>query len=119
MNNTQKDRYENKLARYIKEEEQLWKKARDARGFLDTQRWADLRDELQRRYGFTQKDCQRAYALHRHHSDRHYWCDSEFHKGEQKQNKIDKAERRLKPDDELLEAEIREYERWIADVYDN
>lgn len=119
MNNTQKDRYENKLARFIKEHDQLWRKARDERGFLNIQRWEELQQQLQKQYGFTDTDCQRAFALHRHHSDRHYWCDTEFHKGEQKQNKIDKAERRMKRSDESLEAELKAEQDLILDIYDN
>lgn len=118
MNNKPKDRYENKLHRYLKEERKLCEKLKKADGFINLEKWSQLKDELQRRLGLNQDDCQRAYALVRHSSDRHYWCDSQFHKGEQKQNAIAKAERKLKPNDEVLEQELKDEDDWIMDIYD-
>lgn len=118
MNNKPKDRYENKLHRYLKEERKLCEKLKQTDGFINLEKWSQLKDELQRRLGLNQDDCQRAYALARHSSDRHYWCDSQFHKGEQKQNAIAKAERKLKPADEILEQELKDEDDYIMDVYD-
>lgn len=118
MNNKPKDRYENKLHRYLKEERKLCEKLKQTDGFINLEKWSQLKDELQRRLGLNQDDCQRAYALTRHSSDRHYWCDSQFHKGEQKQNAIIKAERKLKPADEILEQELKDEDDWIMDVFD-
>lgn len=118
MNNKPKDRYENKLHRYLKEERKLCEKLKQTDGFINLEKWSQLKDELQRRLGLNQDDCQRAYALARHSSDRHYWCDSQFHKGEQKQNAIIKAERKLKPADEILEQELKDEDDYIMDVFD-
>lgn len=118
MNNKPKDRYENKLRRYLKEERKLCEKLKKTDGFINLEKWSQAKDELQRRLGLNQDDCQRAYALARHSSDRHFWCDSQFHKGEQKQNAIAKAERKLKPADEVLEQELKDEDDWIMDVYD-
>ena len=118
MNNKPKDRYENKLHRYLKEERKLCEKLKKADGFINLEKWSQLKDELQRRLGLNQDDCQCAYALVRHSSDRHYWCDSQFHKGEQNQNAIAKAERKLKPNDEVLEQELKDEDDWIMDIYD-
>jgi len=118
MNNKPKDRYENKLRRYLKEERKLCEKLKKTDGFINLEKWSQAKDELQRRLGLNQDDCQRAYALTRHSSDRHFWCDSQFHKGEQKQNAIAKAERKLKPADEVLEQELKDEDDWIMDVYD-
>lgn len=119
MNNTQKDRYENKLARFIKAWDKAWDEVKKANGgIVGFDSWEKKRDELQKEFGFTETDMQRAYALHRHHSDRHFWCDNQFHKGEQKQRVIDKAERRLKRPDEQLEAEMKEEDRLFGDMSD-
>jgi hypothetical protein len=118
MNNKPKDRYENKLRRYLKEERKLCEKLKKTDGFINLEKWSQAKDELQRRLGLNQDDCQRAYALARHSSDRHFWCDSQFHKGEQKQNAIAKAERKLKPADEVLEQELKDEDDFIMDVYD-
>ena len=118
MNNKPKDRYENKLRRYLKEERKLCEKLKKTDGFINLEKWSQAKDELQRRLGLNQDDCQRAYALARHLSDRHFWCDSQFHKGEQKQNAIAKAERKLKPADEVLEQELKDEDDFIMDVYD-
>lgn len=54
----------------------------------------------------------------RNHSDRHFWHDTEFYKGEQEQNLIKKAERKLKPSDEALEAALKAEDDLILDIYD-
>ena len=118
MNNTQKDRYEKKLARFLKDYDGLWNKCKDSNGIVSLVRWEEARQNLEKEYGMTETDLQRAYALHRHSSDRHFWCDSQFHKGEQKQRLIAKSERRMKVPDETLEAELKAEDDWIMDVFD-
>ena len=119
MNNTQKDRYENKLARFVKAYDKAWDEVKKENGgIISYSKWDQKLAELQKQFGFTETDMQRVYALHRHHSDRHFWCDNQFHKGEQKQRVIDKAERRLKRPDEQIEAEMKEEDRLLGDMSD-
>lgn len=118
MNNTQKDRYEKKLARFLKDYDGLWNKCKDSNGIVSLVKWEEARQKLEKEYGMTETDLQRAYALHRHSSDRHYWHDIRFHKGEEKLKKLDKAERKLKPSDNALEAELKAEDDFIMDVYD-
>lgn len=118
MNNTQKDRYEKKLLRFLKDCDKLDAKICDEQGYLTVDRWSALFEQLKKRYGFSETDCERAWAIHRHSSDRHYWHDIRFHKGEEKQKKLDKAERKLKPSDNALEAELKAEDDFIMDVYD-
>lgn len=121
MKNRQKDRYEKKLLRFMKEYDNLWEKSKDSNGFVNVEKWRQLSDNLEKQYGMTETDCQRAYSLHRHHSDRHYWHDPQFYKGEQKQKAYDRAERngeRAQYTDEVLEAFDKAEQDWILDVYD-
>lgn len=120
MNNKAKDRYENKLYRFLKECDRLWKersgKTPEYCHTLDI--YNKIVDEVQKKLGLSQDDVQRAWALKRHHSDRHFWHDTEFYKGEQKQNLIKKAERKLKPSDDALEAALKAEDDLILDIYD-
>lgn len=84
MNNTQKDRYEKKLARFLKDYDCLWNKCKDSNGIVSLVRWEEARQKLEKEYGMTETDLQRAYDSHRHSSDRHFGCDPQFHKGEPK-----------------------------------
>lgn len=119
MKNTQKDRYENKLARFLKAWDKAWDEVKKANGgVIDYNKWEKRRNDLQKEFGFTETDIQRAYALHRHYPDRFYWCEPQFYKGEEKQRIIDKAERRLKRPDEQLEAEMKEEDRLLGDMSD-
>lgn len=120
MNNTQKDRYENKLNRFIKECDKEWQKYKVEKPeychVLDG--YNNIAERVRKKLGLTEDDVQRAWSLRRHHSDRHFWHDIRFHKGEEKQQKLDKAERKLKPSDNVLEAELKAEDDWIMDVYD-
>lgn len=121
MNNTQKDRYENKLNRFIKECDKEWQKYKVEKpeychvlGCYDI-----IAERVRKKLGLTEDDVQRAWSLRRHHSDRHFWHDIRFrYKGEEKLKKLDKAERKLKPSDNALEAELKAEDDWIMDVYD-
>lgn len=118
MKNKQKDRYEKKLIRFLKDCDKLDAKIREEQGYLTVDRWSALYEQLQKQYGFSETDCQRAWSMHRHSSDRHYWCDNQFYKGEQKQHLIAKSERKMKVPDETLEAELKAEDDLIMDVYD-
>lgn len=121
MNNTQKDRYENKLNRFIKECDKEWQKYKVEKpeychvlGCYD-----NIAERVRKKLGLTEDDVQRAWSLRRHHSDRHFWHDIRFrYKGEEKLKKLDKAERKLKPSDNALEAELKAEDDFIMDVYD-
>lgn len=121
MNNTQKDRYENKLNRFIKECDKEWQKYKvDKPEYCHVLGCYDnIAERVRKKLGLTEDDVQRAWSLRRHHSDRHFWHDIRFrYKGEEKLKKLDKAERKLKPSDNALEAELKAEDDFIMDVYD-
>ena len=124
MNNTKKDRYENKLNRFIKECDRLWSEYKVKKSIKT---WSDLETHnriiatVQKQFGLTEDDLRKAWSLRRHKSDRDFWCDSRFHKGEQRQKAYDRAEKngiRAQYTDEELEAWIKDEDDFIMDVYD-
>lgn len=93
MNNTQKDRYENKLVRFLKECDALWDdpdKRQEIRLSLNAYEAAVAK--IQKKYGLTEDEVRKAWALKKHKSDRYEWCDTRFHKGEEKQKAWDRRE---------------------------
>ena len=121
MNNTQKDRYENKLNRFIKECDKEWQKYKvEKPEYCHVfNGYNNIAERVRKKLGLTEDDVQRAWSLRRHHSDRHFWHDIRFrYKGEEKLKKLDKAERKLKPSDNALEAELKAEDDFIMDVYD-
>ena len=63
MNNTPKDRYEKKLARFLKAYDNLWDKCKDSNGIVSLIKWEEARQNLEKEFGMTETDLQRAYAL--------------------------------------------------------
>lgn len=124
MNNTQKDRYENKLNRFIKECDKEWQKYKVEKPeychVLDG--YNNIAERVRKKLGLTEDDVQRAWSLRRHHSDRHFWHDIRFrYKGVEKQKAYDRAEKngsRAQYSDEELEAWLKGEDDWIMDVYD-
>lgn len=124
MNNTQKDRYENKLNRFIKECDKEWQKYKVEKPeychILDG--YNNIAERVRKKLGLTEDDVQRAWSLRRHHSDRHFWHDIRFrYKGVEKQKAYDRAEKngsRAQYSDEELEQELKNEDDWIMDVYD-
>lgn len=53
MKNRQKDRYEKKLLRFMKEYDNLWEKSKDSNGFVNVEKWRQLSDNLEKQYGMT------------------------------------------------------------------
>lgn len=124
MNNTQKDRYENKLNRFIKECDKEWQKYKvEKPEYCHILGWYDsIAERVRKKLGLTEDDVQRAWSLRRHHSDRHFWHDIRFrYKGAEKQKAYDRAEKngsRAQYSDEELEAWLKGEDDWIMDVYD-
>ena len=88
-------------------------------GMLSKGCYDNIAERVRKKLGLTEDDVQRAWSLRRHHSDRHFWHDIRFrYKGEEKLKKLDKAERKLKPSDNALEAELKAEDDFIMDVYD-
>ena len=124
MNNTQKDRYENKLNRFIKECDKEWQKYKVEKPeychILDG--YNNIAERVRKKLGLTENDVQRAWSLRRHHSDRHFWHDIRFrYKGAEKQKAYDRAENngsRAQYSDEELEKELINEDDWSMDVYD-
>lgn len=124
MNNKPKDRYENKLNRFIKECDKRWRELKNSTpeychilGLYNK-----IAEDVQKELGLTEDDVQRAWSLRRHHSDRHFWHDIRFrYKGAEKQKAYDRAEKngsRAQYSDEELEQELKNEDNWIMDVYD-
>ena len=124
MNNTQKDRYENKLNRFIKECDKEWQKYKvEKPEYCHILSWYDsIAERVRKKLGLTENDVQRAWSLRRHHSDRHFWHDIRFrYKGAEKQKAYDRAENngsRAQYSDEELEKELINEDDWSMDVYD-
>lgn len=124
MNNTQKDRYENKLNRFIKECDKEWQKYKvDKPEYCHVfNSYNNIAERVRKKLGLTEDDVQRAWSLRRHHSDRHFWHDIRFrYKGVEKQKAYDRAEKngsRAQYSDEELEAWLKGEDDWIMDVYD-
>ncbi len=124
MNNTQKDRYENKLNRFIKECDKEWQKYKVEKPeychVLDG--YNNIAERVRKKLGLTEDDVQRAWSLRRHHSDRHFWHDIRFrYKGAEKQKAYDRAEKngsRAQYSDEELEAWLKREDDYIMDVFD-
>jgi len=85
MKNTSTDRKEKKYIRFLRD--------LDKCGRMSLAELVTRGERLKKKHGMTEEDVFKAFALVRSRSDRHYWCDDQFHKGEQKMKKIDRADR--------------------------
>jgi hypothetical protein len=116
MKNTSKDKYEHKLYRFLKELD-AWRYGSD----IGLEQY---RSEVFKKYGFTDKDWERAISLTRSESERNYYFDGIGYKKDN-QIKRDKSEKRAERNgaraqypDEVLEAQLKAEDDWILDVYD-
>lgn len=118
MKNTQQDRFEKKLIRFINDVDKGWKKDRasDA-NFTD---YINYRDEKMKEYGFTQEEWEKACRLIRS------WTSEETGSKKTKRYDRKKMQRdRIKDltnsensDNVNGEKEIELEDRWIGDVYE-
>lgn len=120
MKNTQKDRKDKKLLRFLKELEGHNFSFSDIDGY---EKW---RHDIYKKYGFTEDDWHKAVRLVMSIGNKdQYWNGVGYKKDVQ--NKKDKVCKKLEKDlrsgkqdyfDKTGEEEIRNEDRWIADVYD-
>lgn len=117
MKNTNKDRYEHKLYRFLKE--------LDSRYLNCDEDSIEFRSEVYKKYGFTDKDWHRAVRLTMSVPERkHYFGGIGYKKDFQM--KKDKSEKRAEKNgiraqysDEQLEAQLKADDDFIFDVFDN
>ena len=120
MKNTQKDRRDKKLLRFLKE--------LDGHNFLvsDIDSYEKWRHDLYKKYGFTEEDWHKAVRLVMSIGNKdQYWNGVGYKKDVQiKKDKVrNKLERDLRSGkqehlDKVGEEELENERRWILDVYD-
>ena len=117
MKNTNKDRYEHKLYRFLKE--------LDSRYLNRDEDSIEFRSEVYKKYGFTDKDWHRAVRLTMSVPERKHYFDGVGYKKDF-QMKKDKSEKRAEKNgiraqysDEQLEAQLKADDDFIFDVFDN
>ena len=118
MYNTQQDRFEKKLIRFINDVDKGWKKDRATDSNLTD--YLNYRDEKMKEYGFTQEEWEKACRLIRS------WTADE--NGSKKTKRYDRKKMqrdRIKDitksdnsDSPTGEEEIELEDRWIRDVYE-
>lgn len=115
MKNTQKDRFEKKLIRFIRE----WYKK------VLTADWYESNATLYKKYGFTDKEWHKAIRLITSIPVRKRYTDGIGYK-KSVQMKKDKSARRAEQNeiraqysDEQLEAQLKAEDDWIMDVFDS
>lgn len=112
MNNTQKDRFEKKLIRFIRE----WNKKKP----LTMSDWQEFSATLYKKYGFSDEELHKACRLIRS------WTSEEnglkktkrFERKKMLRDRLHDVYRSDIADNPNGEAEIKAEDRWIADVFD-
>ena len=117
MKNTNKDRYEHKLYRFLKEMDSLRRSsAEDSIEFLS---------EIYKKYGFTDKDWHKAVRLTTSVPERKHYFDGIGYKKDFQMKKDKSAKRaekngiRAQYSDEQLEAQLKADDDFILYVFDN
>ena len=119
MKNTNKDRREKKLLRFLKE--------LDGYNFMssDIDSYEAWRHEIYKKYGFTEKDWHKAISLTMSKPERKFYSDDIGYK-KSVQMKKDKSARRAENNgiraqysDEQLEAQLKAEDDWVMDVFDS
>ena len=118
MKNTQQDRFEKKLIRFINDIDKGWKrdKATDA-NFTD---YFNYRDEKMKEYGFTEEEWEKACRLIRS------WTSEEtgskktkrYDRKKMQRDRIKDITKSENEDSPTGEEEIELEDRWIRDVYE-
>ena len=118
MKNTQQDRFEKKLIRFINDVDKGWVKEAPDANFID---YLNYREEQMKKYGFTLEEWAKACRLIRS------WTSEETGSKKTKRYDRKKMQRdRIKDitksdsaDNVNGETELKAIDDWIADVYDN
>ena len=117
MKNTNKDRYEHKLYRFLKELDSWC-----PNGAEDS---IEFRSNIFKKYGFTDKDWHRAVRLTMSVPERKHYFDCIGYKKDFQMKKDKSAKRaekngiRAQYSDEQLEAQLKAEDDFILDVFDN
>jgi hypothetical protein len=115
MNNTQKDRFEKKLIRFIRELDTEWNRYRKQNNIIMTfDMWEKHRDKVYKKYGFTDEEWNKASRLIRSKS----WAGKRLEQKKILRDKNRDIYRSDIADNPNGEAEIKAEDRWIADVFD-
>lgn len=115
MNNTQKDRFEKKLIRFIRE----WDKKKP----FTMSDWQEFSATLYKKYGFTDEEWHKAIRLIRSYTEKSAFKTKTYERkiARKKMNNGLVADLKSGKQDyynEAGEAEIEAEDRWIADVFD-
>ena len=118
MKNTAKDRFEKKLLRFINELDKGWKKYSGHGNFLND--YFLYRDELFKKYGFTEAEWKKGCRLIRSWTaDENGLKKTKRHdRKKMLRDKVHDISRSDNADNPNGEIEIKEEDRWIADVFD-
>lgn len=114
MKNTKKDRREKKYFKFLMDLSNL--------SFNDD--YDKLKRELYRKNGFTEDDWHKAVRLTMSKAERKFYSDGIGYKKDVQMRKEKSARRaekngiRAQYSDEQLEAQLKNEDRWIADVFD-
>lgn len=112
MHNTAKDRFEKKLIRFIRE---LDKNFNDYRSLLSSfDAYQKNRDDLYKKYGFTDEEWEKACRLIRSRS----WAGKRIEQKKFLRDKRHDVYRSDIADNPNGEAEIKAEDDWVADVFD-
>ena len=119
MKNTQQDRFEKKLIRFINDVDKGWKKYCSADSNLTD--YFNYRDEKMKEYGFTEEEWEKACRLIRS------WTADEnglkktkrYERKKMLRDRIKDITKSDNADNPYGEMELKAIDDWIADVYDN
>lgn len=116
MKNTQKDRFEKKLIRFIRELDTEWDRYRKQNNIIMTfDMWKKHRDEVYKKYGFTDEEWEKACRLIRSRS----WAGKHLEQKKTLRDKNHDVYRSEMADNPNGEAELKDEDDWILDVYDS
>jgi hypothetical protein len=119
MKNTQQDRFEKKLIRFINDVDKGWKRDRAPDANLSD--YLKYRDEQMKKYGFTEEEWAKACRLIRS------WTADEnglkktkrYERKKMLRDRIKDITKSDNADNVNGEMELKAIDDWIADVYDN
>lgn len=122
MKNTQKDRFEKKLIRFIRELDTEWDRYRKQNNIIMTfDMWLKHRDEVYKKYGFTIEEWNKACRLVKSWTSNEN-CAKKTKRNERKKtlrdmyHDLDRSDMNDNPNGE---AELKAEDDYILDVYDS
>lgn len=116
MHNTQKDRFEKKLIRFIRELDTEWDRYRKQNNIIMTfDMWKKHRDEVYKKYGFSDEEWNKASRLIRSRA----WAGKHLEQKKTLRDKNHDVYRSDIADNPNGEAELKAEDDYIMDVYDS